>query len=666
MKINKELISKIFWGVIFTVAGMLLAQLCFENIKSKHNARYYEQGLNFIKQKDYQNAYYNFSMVSKGNAFYCPAKYRAALAAQNLYDKNSAIIMHKDVINNCAKSIFEENSRYNLAVLYFQQEEFKKALTIFEELSKNARNEKYKIASNYFIGNIKKQTSPKLALKHYLKYIEDAPNGKYTKAIIENIKDLNLPLTSKQKYILGVALLKADLYKDAEIAFNNVPLEKSWYYLVVCAQKLGNYKNAKELILKNIENYGSNLSEEELQNVIDLYAQYNADKKNGYLLIAEKLFAKSLAGGDYALYKYISFLDKTEAIPYYSKIKNIYPDGRFASDALWNILYKNYKQEKYKKVIDLAEEHSKKYSNTIAAPKVLFFAGKACEKTKHFSKAKNYYNKIIEGYPDDYYAFRAKLLLDGRKTAWTIKGKKQISSTNSNINFPFEYLNLSKKDIETLDFLYKKGDWRLVSDLIDNNDIIQSWIEYNAGNKTTSIILARNYITKLKTKPAFSNIAYKLAYPLYYVEEINRYSKIYNLDPYLILSIIKEESHFDTKARSSVGASGLMQIMPDTASFIASKYGLKFDGDIYRNIDKNIELGAAYLDFALNHLSKKYLFAVAGYNGGHNAVKNWHSTLNYDDFDEFVEEIPYAETQNYIKKVFKTYWNYLNIYDRID
>ena len=173
MKINKELISKIFWGVIFTATGMLFAELCFENIKAKHNVRYYEQGLNFVRQKDYQNAYYNFSMVSKGNEFYCPAKYRAALAAQNLYDKSSAIIMHKDVINNCSKSIFEENAQYNLAVLYFQQENFKKALAMFEELSKNAKNEKYQIASNYFLGNIKKQTNPKLALKYYIKYLEE-------------------------------------------------------------------------------------------------------------------------------------------------------------------------------------------------------------------------------------------------------------------------------------------------------------------------------------------------------------------------------------------------------------------------------------------------------------------------------------------------------------
>ena len=77
-------------------------------------------------------------------------------------------------------------------------------------------------------------------------------------------------------------------------------------------------------------------------------------------------------------------------------------------------------------------------------------------------------------------------------------------------------------------------------------------------------------------------------------------------------------------------------------------------------------MGCAYLDYALSQLSKKYLFAVAGYNGGHNAVKNWHNTLNYTDFDEFVEEIPYSETQTYIRKVFKSYWNYLNIYDRID
>ena len=214
--------------------------------------------------------------------------------------------------------------------------------------------------------------------------------------------------------------------------------------------------------------------------------------------------------------------------------------------------------------------------------------------------------------------------------------------------------------------LEKIGDHNLIEELLGDNKIVQSWVHYKKGNKTISSVLARNYIEEMKTKPTLNDNIYKLAYPIYYKDTINKYAKSYNLDAYILLSIIKEESHFDTNIKSYVGASGLMQLMPDTASFIATSYNLPYNSKNLTEVDTNIMLGSAYLDYALNLLSKKYLYAIAGYNGGHNAVKNWYSTLNYEDMDEFVEEIPYAETQNYIYKVFKSYWNYLNIYDTIN
>jgi len=210
------------------------------------------------------------------------------------------------------------------------------------------------------------------------------------------------------------------------------------------------------------------------------------------------------------------------------------------------------------------------------------------------------------------------------------------------------------------------GDWRLMADLLSDKEVIKSWMNYKEGNKSMSIVQARDYIAKLDTKPSFNDPVYKLAYPLYYVDEINRNAKKFDLDPYLVLSIIKEESYFTYNAKSYVGAGGLMQVMPDTARFIADKYGLEYNASLHNDVNHNIELGCAYLDYALGQLAKKYLFAVAGYNGGHNAVNRWLSILDYADYDEFVEGIPYPETQTYIRKVFKSYWNYLNIYDKME
>lgn len=666
MNFIKNLLKKLIWVFVFLLAAFLLVYPAIGKRMSKNNQRYYLQGLEFINKKDYQNAYYNFSSATKGNEFYCPSKYRAALAAQNLYDKNSAILMYKDVMNGCGGTLFDENSQYNLAKLYFEQKEFKKAESLFEQIAKSATNKNYKLAANFFLGEIYSNKKPTKALSAYLNYLDSAPDGTFSKDSISGIKKLNKPLSSNEHFTVGVALYKNGFYQEAQSHFEFVPIEKSWFYLAMAEQKTGDTTQSNLLLQKGLQKYSANIKEDELQQAIDSFASYSANKKSGYLNAVNILTPKALTGGDYALYKYIENLPANEKPPFYLKIIDTYPNGRFASDALWNLILNQYKLGHYDKVIKMAETHNKTYPNTIAAPKALFFAAKAAEKRKNYTKSRNYYNRILEKYPDEYYAFRAKLLLNGRKTAWTIKGKRKLNTNNKNIKFPLAYCNIQAKDLPVLNLLMDTGDWKLLEHLLKDNEIVKSWTNYKAGNKATSIVQAKNFISKLETKPDFNDDIYKLAYPMYFENEINKYSHIYDLDPYIVLSIIKEESHFDTNAKSIVGAGGLMQIMPDTANFIAKKYSIPYTPAQHNNIENNIELGCAYIDYALSELSKKYLFAVAGYNGGHNAVKNWHNTLNYTDFDEFVEEIPYAETKNYILKVFKSYWNYVNIYDKID
>lgn len=634
---------------------------------SKNNERYYLQGLNFVSQKDYQNAYYNFSSVERGNDFYCPSKYRAALAAENLYDKNSAMIMYKEVINSCANTLFEEHSRFNLAKLYFEQTEYKKAQSLFDVILKMSDIERYKIAANYFLGQILLETNPKDAQNYLLEYLEAVPDGKFADSAVDGVIKTKLPLNSKQNYIIALSLYKNGWFAEAKKYFSHIPLEKAWYYLMMCDRKLQNYKQAKNYAWKGLTEFGlSNLSDEEQHEVIDFYVQFYSTKRSGYFEIANILLPKMQTGGDYALYKHIELISPDERMQYYHRIVDIYPKGRFASDAMWKILYSQYKKGRYKKVFELADEHFKQYSDTIAAPRVLFFAAKSAQKAGLYSKSKHYYNKIFENYPDSYYAFRAKLLLDNKKTAWTIKGKRILNTEKQKIEFPLNHCKVKPKELPILTLLMQVEDWRLLENLLSDNEVMKSWTNYQRGNYAISSVQAQEFIAKNKDNVDFCDSMFKLAYPMHFAKEINLHSQEFDLDPYLVLSVMREESHFDTSAQSYVGAGGLMQVMPDTAKFIASKYGLQYSEKLRYDFDKNIELGCAYLDFVLSQLSKKYLFAVAGYNGGPNAVLNWTNSLKYSDYDEFVEEIPYAETQNYIRKVFKSYWNYLNVYDNID
>ena len=127
----------------------------------------------------------------------------------------------------------------------------------------------------------------------------------------------------------------------------------------------------------------------------------------------------------------------------------------------------------------------------------------------------------------------------------------------------------------------------------------------------------------------------------------------------ILESIIKEESHFNPFATSSVGAIGLMQLMPTTYNEVVKKHNLPTN----LNVETiNITAGSLYYSSLKKVLGNKDLYAITAYNGGIGSVTNWFSKLIYSDTDEFVEQIPYPETKNYVKKVLRTYWVYGNVY----
>ena len=107
---------------------------------------------------------------------------------------------------------------------------------------------------------------------------------------------------------------------------------------------------------------------------------------------------------------------------------------------------------------------------------------------------------------------------------------------------------------------------------------------------------------------------------------------------------------------------GLMQLMPSTAHEIGQKNGIEFNTQYLLNPELNIKLGNIYFSILRGMLNDKDVHAVAAYNGGVGSVSKWKADLKYLDIDEFVEQIPYEETQNYVKKVFRSYWNYTRIY----
>ncbi len=113
--------------------------------------------------------------------------------------------------------------------------------------------------------------------------------------------------------------------------------------------------------------------------------------------------------------------------------------------------------------------------------------------------------------------------------------------------------------------------------------------------------------------------------------------------------------------RSDAGATGLMQVMPDTGAWIAKQIKLKQYQ--LNDPDDNIKLGTWYLDYTHQEYSGNSMLAIASYNAGPGAVADWVAKAGQQDPDAFVEKIPYSETKGYVKSVFENYWNYLRLYN---
>jgi soluble lytic murein transglycosylase len=153
-------------------------------------------------------------------------------------------------------------------------------------------------------------------------------------------------------------------------------------------------------------------------------------------------------------------------------------------------------------------------------------------------------------------------------------------------------------------------------------------------------------------------------YPLAFWDVIQQKAQERELDPYLVLALIRQESLFDTRARSPASAFGLMQLIPPTATRVAKQLGLPAPSqEKLFEAEVNLTLGTQYLKDLLARYSNNWHKALAAYNAGEAAVDRWEREIVTDDIEEFVERIPYVETRGYVKLVLRNHRIYKRLYD---
>ena len=148
----------------------------------------------------------------------------------------------------------------------------------------------------------------------------------------------------------------------------------------------------------------------------------------------------------------------------------------------------------------------------------------------------------------------------------------------------------------------------------------------------------------------------KLLYPLEHKEVITKYGQLYKIDPPLIAALIKTESNFETDAESRKGAKGLMQITPSTGEWIANTTGMKgFNESMLFDPETNIKLGSWYIGHLTDYYNGSFKLVFAAYNGGRGNVDKWLKDKSLSLDGRTLDTIPFAETDNFVKKLRKNY-----------
>ncbi len=191
-------------------------------------------------------------------------------------------------------------------------------------------------------------------------------------------------------------------------------------------------------------------------------------------------------------------------------------------------------------------------------------------------------------------------------------------------------------------------------------DALWTGVQYKrAGAPLKAMTLQASYFEGRKDKQDLTAPFWSLYYPREEWEKVGAEAERHTVDPFLILSIIRQESAFDPTARSSANARGLMQMIPSTGERVWGESGLtkerkeRFHPDTLYDPAINIRLGVAYFAGLLKRYDGRVTHALAAYNAGEAAVDRWRERFGPLTDEEFAEMIPYRETRGYVKKILR-------------
>ena len=354
-----------------------------------------------------------------------------------------------------------------------------------------------------------------------------------------------------------------------------------------------------------------------------------------------------------------------EAIPLYRSLPKKFPSSQVRDDAIWRLAWLHYRGGKlseanatFKALASNAKEERYKTA-------ALYWQAKTSQQLGAQDTANRLYQQIFDQGQESYYqALAAQALARAGIAISQNKPVKPASASDFDLQtYPEAAFHLvrSRELAQLKIHALAVGELDEVNRIAGQHPPVRLLLidEYMSNHAFARGVALAHQLPESAGERLFHR------YPLAYWEIIQNNAREAEIDPYLVVALIRQESLFDTRARSSAAALGLMQLLSTTASRVAKQLGLAppsterlFDPEL------NVTLGTRYLQNLLQRYSNNWFKAIAAYNAGEAAVDRWEKDIVTDDIEEFVERIPYLETRQYVKLVLRNHRIYKTLYNQ--
>jgi soluble lytic murein transglycosylase len=390
---------------------------------------------------------------------------------------------------------------------------------------------------------------------------------------------------------------------------------------------------------------------------------------------------------------YLLKRDYDRAIDYFRELQERFPKGTHASSAHWKAAWLTFRQGKTDEARLEFENQIALYPDSAEIPNALYWRARLAEEEGNPAMARAFYQKLTDRFKNYYYAEL------GRQRLKALPGPGDASPKEG----PAKEASL-KEDLEHYTLLDRvsplttSGKITAADPPDDNLRVERARLLSNGGLADAAVRelqsaasqeggtwappeMARVYqdlgrydrgieIMKHTTPnyfavdiPDLPRPYWEALFPKAYWTDLRKYSQQNGLDPYLVASLIRQESEFNALALSRANAVGLMQLLPKTGKTVAKQVKLKgYSAPQLFTPAVNIELGTRYFKEMVDRYNGQFEYALAAYNAGTDRVGDWLGQGHYRDPQEFVESIPFTETREYVQAILRNASVYRQLY----